>query len=496
MNNRPPPPPATPPTTLTSAHARDHFPPLHNLNALIYAPTLENVSASRIQHFFVRIVFDQPLKVQQLKESNPLLSTLTKAIGMMREGLSFKEGAQQFSRKEMFETTAKFLASLPDDNDGLKSFPVRFRSARSLLSAPMIHYYPAECLGDDAAESKNNLGARRLLMLSSSFIVTALFSLRSSLANSEPSVILSHYGFLKFSLRFLAKSLEGWQKVDDAKVADELMVQYSECFAACMRASLEKNILLEETGKQTLHKMRNTMVQLVGRAKAESLLSGVEHEVRERVGSTSRPASPSPQEAQQSAKEKAFVDKLMSSLSNTNERLAHEIIMDPNYRVPGSSAGEEDEEEEEEDHSQKVSTDDDEILNDPVMKQAKMIKEKMRRVFWDRLLTSLTPPKQASEADLRVGEMAQCRYGPEGAFYSAKIVKVMTSSMGANYFDIEWTEDHIIEEKVPSTRFRYSSDPVIYTPLLNLIEEVKSKLLEIAPKQQKYREVSLLVLVS
>ena len=60
--------------------------------------------------------------------------------------------------------------------------------------------------------------------------------------------------------------------------------------------------------------------------------------------------------------------------------------------------------------------------------------------------------------------------------------------MDTNYYDIEWSEDKVVE-KVPSTRFRYASDPVIYTPLLNLIDEVKSKLLEIAPRAQKYRDM-------
>jgi len=43
-----------------------------------------------------------------------------------------------------------------------------------------------------------------------------------------------------------------------------------------------------------------------------------------------------------------------------------------------------------------------------------------------------------------------------------------------------------VEKTVPSTRFRFAGDPLSFRPLLNLIDEVRSKLLEIAPKQQKY----------
>ena len=46
----------------------------------------------------------------------------------------------------------------------------------------------------------------------------------------------------------------------------------------------------------------------------------------------------------------------------------------------------------------------------------------MRKVFWDRLIVPLTPPKQAEPGDFELGAKVQCGYGETGALYSATIV--------------------------------------------------------------------------
>ena len=69
---------------------------------------------------------------------------------------------------------------------------------------------------------------------------------------------------------------------------------------------------------------------------------------------------------------------------------------------------------------------------------------------WLQTATSTNPPNLKcaplrSAQDLKQGETVQCRYGNEGAHYSAKIVAVTTSSMGVNYYNVEFMEDNIGE---------------------------------------------------
>lgn len=99
-------------------------------------------------------------------------------------------------------------------------------------------------------------------------------------------------------------------------------------------------------------------------------------------------------------------------MSVTNERLCHEIILDPTYRIPGSS-------QEEEEGNAGVEGE-----SNPALDHAKKIQEQMKRVFWDGLIVSLTPPAQESAKDFVAGADVQVRYGANGAYYSASIVEV------------------------------------------------------------------------
>jgi len=360
--------------------------PFTSLNTVFSNPNADvdsqiSHSATMIQNFFVKHVFDRPLLRSQLASNiKANLTPLNDAIAQLQSGKKpFSEAAKLFSGKAIFDLTSDFLSMLPVTHldPRLESFQPRFRSARAFLSAPMLSHYATECLGKD--EEEGGSMARKLMLLSSSFLLTSMVSLQSSTSTS----LLSNYNFFKFSVIFLAQSLETYKTVDDKKVAENLKFQYEECFTMCMRAALDKNVLLEETGLHTLHKMRSTMVQLVGEKKAQDMLGIVEQRVRKAVGSTSRPASPHPETPNPNpatsaalSSEQQFVSKLMANLSNTNEKLAHEIIMDPNYRVPGSSMSEENGEPEVEEEE--------ESDDDPIKQQMKIVKEKMRRVFWDR----------------------------------------------------------------------------------------------------------------
>ena len=97
----------------------------------------------------------------------------------------------------------------------------------------------------------------------------------------------------------------------------------------------------------------------------------------------------------------------------------------------------------------------------------------MKKVFWDRLVVSLTKPTQKTLQDFTVCSAVQCRYGDlNGAYYSAVIFAVNDDNdeMGKNAdekapaasstsrlsetsktkttFDIRWGEDNLTEKAV------------------------------------------------
>jgi len=119
----------------------------------------------------------------------------------------------------------------------------------------------------------------------------------------------------------------------------------------------------------------------------------------------------------------------------------------------------------------------------------------MQKLFWARLVSSLSPTAQATAADFRVGSAVQARYGgPAGAFYQAQVTAVHTSSSALEpSFDIKYAQDGVVELKCPLSQFRLASEPVDARPLMTLVTEVRVRLEKATPRRADlkahYREV-------
>ena len=186
-----------------------------------------------------------------------------------------------------------------------------------------------------------------------------------------------------------------------------------------------------------------------------------------------------------------FTDRLVKNMSVTNERLCHEIILDPAYKIPGSSQAEEAREEGGEGGAPTGEGDDEEeAAMHPQLLHAKKVEEQMKKVFWNGLTVSLTPPSQSADSDFVLGATVQCKYGSAGSYYSAEIVAAHEAK-GANLeptFDVRFEDDTVVQKGVSGAMFRKAGDPISYTKLLALLQEVKGKLLGIAPKRGGYAE--------
>jgi len=145
-----------------------------------------------------------------------------------------------------------------------------------------------------------------------------------------------------------------------------------------------------------------------------------------------------------------------------NEMLAHEIILNPDFKIPEPKNDERS----------------DQTPEGSAMAQ---IKETMERIFWDRLVFSLTPAEQEGPSDFHVGSMAHVRYqGPHGSFFRAIVEKINEDGS----IDVMYPEDGIKETRVPISRCRLKTDPLDFRPLLSLLEEVREKLIELTPNRR------------
>jgi hypothetical protein len=120
----------------------------------------------------------------------------------------------------------------------------------------------------------------------------------------------------------------------------------------------------------------------------------------------------------------------------------------------------------------------------------------MQKMFWARLVSSLTPTSQRSASDFVVGSVVQARYGgAQGTFYAAEVTAVHSSSSAAvaPTFDIKYAQDGVVELRCPLSQFRLASEPVDARPLMSLIGEVRQRLEGATPKRTDlhahYRQV-------
>ena len=148
--------------------------------------------------------------------------------------------------------------------------------------------------------------------------------------------------------------------------------------------------------------------------------------------------------AEHQAKQDEFVGRFLTNMSVTNERLCHEIILDPTYKIPGSS------QEEEEGRGGEGGE------PNPAMDHAKKIQEQMKRVFWDGLVASLTTSTHTSPEDFVVDATVQVKYGHGGAYYSGKIIAVNDEGS-----DDEGDEEDAVERRKKSYDVVFTGDNVV-----------------------------------
>ncbi|GMH55339.1 hypothetical protein TrST_g4665 [Triparma strigata] len=429
--------------------------------------------------------------------------------------LSFEEGSKLLASAGVISAAKWILSSTPRD-EVLLGFARESRGPRAFLSSSMVVHHPVHVLSDgEDVEGYSHRIEKALLTTACRIVLTAVKGLRVAVQEGGRRALIEALDYFAFARKFQAAALTAWRRVDSERLAASIVNPYSQTFAMMIAAARMQDQETEGAAKQQLLKMRAAMRGLLSEAKAKSVLDEVEVAVRctmedafEKEDEAARAEKlkrderreelleeqkvkekEREEEAKLQKKQSDFVGKFLTNMSVTNERLCHEIILDPTYRIPGSS-------QEEEEGKEGLDGED----NNPALEHAKRIQDQMKRVFWDGLVVSLTPPLQESAKDFVAGADVQVRYGANGAYYSASIVEVNDEgsddededengeALRKYSYDVKFSGDNVVHKRIPVHLFRVKGDPINYKPLLKLVDEVKGKLIGIAPKKGSYIE--------
>ena len=177
--------------------------------------------------------------------------------------------------------------------------------------------------------------------------------------------------------------------------------------------------------------------------------------------------------------------------SLVNEQYAHDLIMDAGFQLPeldepkpftppSTGGGQEAERRKSSGGKERVTQ----------QEAYERVQQTLQGMFWQRLVSSLTPTAQNGREDFQVGSIVQARYGgPEGSFYAAEVIAVNDN----NTFGIKYCQDGVVEERCQLSQFRLASERVDARPILTLINEVRERLERATPRRPdlhaRYREV-------
>jgi len=155
------------------------------------------------------------------------------------------------------------------------------------------------------------------------------------------------------------------------------------------------------------------------------------------------------------------IDTQPSSTMLLNEKLAHEIILNPTFSISEEKAS--------------MSAVRGEFGNEDLGH----IRDTMEEIFWDRLVEAMTPPLQEGPSDFTSGSIAQIRFGSgQGSLFACKVEAVNEDET----VDIEYLVDGV-KERRPIHQFRLKDDPLEYEPFLALVDEVREKLTSLTPRR-------------
>ena len=375
-------------------------------------------------------------------------------------------------------------------------------------------------LGDESSEASQTFLSARFLLKALHRFLKYLKILLGGGSNENNAKIarLSTFKQILLNYRFVCRtfitSLDRWKKMDNLRLVSSLEVSYCQCYAIilqCRRsASADERAAAEETAdgaEQQQAKITTLLRQLLkenaasrleelqaqveahlsenGRNRAVSDLQSlsVTAETSARIAegvsaeNAKRGAAQSSEAATKWSQEaEAALKRLSEMIGVENEKIAYEIMYDPKYRLEDAPAPES--------VMLPLTADARAFHSCPAdAPVAARMKRNLLFVLRERLIWSMQPSPIANLSALRSGLVVPVKLSSD-TYLSCKIVGVARDSDGGDVLtvDVVYLVDGTAETITDLDRFRLSAEGVDPLPLLLAVEDLRCRLLALAPK--------------
>lgn len=275
------------------------------------------------------------------------------------QAATFEEAMNLLEDKKNTAIAKVFLKCLPLTT-AMKARPERMRTPRVFLMAGMISQHAKSVLIEDnqdvpAEERDIQQLLADMLQFSSKQVVKSMLELANALAhlNVCHEMIKSILGkFDTLRVAFI-DAFNAWKKMDGERLAGDLVQSYSELYAANFLTSLEHgdnpmedrvHEIIFRT-KQQMQQLRGAIYKVIGKDATEARLAQLRSSIEQQVTARHRESEKKEKKQreiqaarevkqarrQEKASKQPDLDFTRSVFSN--EQLAHELILDPMYKL-------------------------------------------------------------------------------------------------------------------------------------------------------------------
>ena len=156
-----------------------------------------------------------------------------------------------------------------------------------------------------------------------------------------------------------------------------------------------------------------------------------------------------------------------------NEDLAHELMINPDFRIEDPI----------EKKDNQAASSNSSSSNPSALDPMLQIKDTFHRLFWERLVVSLSTAEQTNARELKEGDIAYIRATVDQGSYFKGVVLRPLKDQYDDTIDVSFDEGRKLEQDVDIERIRLKGHALDPIPLLSLLDEVLEKFHELTPNR-------------
>ena len=467
-----------------------------------------------------------------------------------KQDIMFDDVQSILVSKDFKTSLTHILVSLPRDPI-LKNSNKHCRSSQFIASALIICIHANSVLvtaKTDGTEVLDTSFEARVCQNASSLLMHSLIKLLSILNTSNsttppPTVKTFRHDLLlfRFSVRYFHKAMNDWRSLDLQRMGQSMLGNYRDCYKMYVvyaKEQTEEAQTLADTMKQQLSKMRVTMEKILGKSTANSKIeeaeamvdSSFEELIMNSTGGSvesvqssgsagdsaldvERPTSPTKKKIDEEFKETSsspyssmdegeqeilnkremiFLERLAEAAGMENEKLAHELCLNPQFNIPTLQTNfklPQDFGSRFRDNSAHQTSQEDlarMLMSDP-QKASSMLKKNMLAVISDTLYWSLkkNPFEFNVDTDSQEDIMLQLKVGmfipmfDNGKSFGATIqaIQIDEATITIRYVS------GMIEENVELSRIRKPATPRDPEPLISALKDLINNVCALVPSR-------------